>query len=385
MKKTAFCCLLLLPLAFLASRVQAQQFYVVVGAFAKESNAEKFSGYVRSLRYAATYELNKTKNYYYVYVLRTSQREAGISQVNELQQESEFKDAWLFFGSLGSGEVIAQPEVPPVVQEPIKEEVVESVQPDTATSVVLLPNTSANETTPERVVKGKLFKFVIQTIDGKPIQGSVHHVDFNRGRDVASYKADEYIDMPRPSRSNNPMSMVCGIFGYKEAVKFVNYDEPAADESVTKDTRDAWVVQFELERLKKGDVSVMYHVSFYKDAAIMLPQSKEELDELVSMMNDNPNYKIKIHGHCNGNNSRRIIALGPTKNYFAIQGSDERNGTAKELSKLRAEAVQTYLSDHGIAADRSEVFAWGAVSMLVPETSTSARLNDRIEIEIRQN
>ncbi len=384
MKKTAFCCLLLLPLALLASRVQAQQFYVVVGAFAKESNAEKFSGYVRSLRYAATYELNKTKNYYYVYVLRTTQRETGISQVSELQQESEFKDAWLFFGSLGSGEVIAQPEVTPVVQEPIKEEAVESAQPDTATSAVL-PNTTANETTPERVVKGKLFKFVIQTTDGKPIQGSVHHVDYNRGRDVASYKTDEYIDMPRPSRSNNPMSMVCGIFGYKESVKFVNYDEPAADESITKDTRDAWVVQFELERLKRGDVSVMYHVSFYKDAVVMLPQSKEELDELVSMMKDNPNYKIKIHGHCNGNNSRRIIALGPTKNYFAIQGSDERNGTAKELSKLRAEAVQTYLSDNGIATDRSEVFAWGALSMLVPETSTSARLNDRIEIEIRQD
>ena len=117
----------------------------------------------------------------------------------------------------------------------------------------------------------------------------------------------------------------------------------------------------------------------------MLPQSKPELDELVSMMKDNPNYRIKIHGHCNGNNSRKIIALGPTKNYFTIQGSDERTGTAKELSMLRAEAVQRYLQDNGITTDRSDVYAWGALSMLVPETSTSARLNDRIEIEIRED
>jgi outer membrane protein OmpA-like peptidoglycan-associated protein len=383
MKKIATRYLISLSFLFLAAGAQAQQYYVVVGAFAKESNAEKFTGYVRSLRYAANYELNKTKNYFYVYVLRTSKREAGLSQVTELQQESEFKDAWLFFGSLGSGEVIIEPEV--VQVEPVKEEVPDVVQPDTVSTAVLFPSTTTNGTTPAKVVKGKLFKFVIQTTDGKLIHGSVHHVDFNRGRDIASYKADEYIDMPRPSRSNNPMSLVCGIFGYKELVKFVNYDEPLADESIVKDDKNAWVVNFELERLKKGDVSVMYHVSFYKDAVVMLPQSKEELDELVSMMTDNPNYKIKIHGHCNGNNSRKIIALGQTKNYFSIQGSDERNGTAKELSKLRAEAVQAYLSDNGIARDRSEVFAWGALSMLVPETSTSARLNDRIEIEIRQN
>jgi outer membrane protein OmpA-like peptidoglycan-associated protein len=129
----------------------------------------------------------------------------------------------------------------------------------------------------------------------------------------------------------------------------------------------------------------MYHVSFYKDAVVMLPQSKSELDELVSMMNDNPNYRIKIHGHCNGNNARRIIALGPTKNYFDVEGSDERNGSAKDLTKLRAEAVQRYLEDNGIPNGRSDIYAWGALNMLVPETSTSARLNDRIEIEIRED
>ena len=98
----------------------AQQYYVVVGAFAQESNAQKFSGYVRSLRYSAHYELNKAKNYYYVYVLKTTVRSDGLAQTKELQDESEFKDAWIFAGQLGDKEepVVVQPpreEVPVVV------------------------------------------------------------------------------------------------------------------------------------------------------------------------------------------------------------------------------------------------------------------------------
>jgi len=91
---------------------------------------------------------------------------------------------------------------------------------------------------------------------------------------------------------------------------------------------------------------------------------------------------IKVHGHCNGTNDRKIIALGASKNYFDIQGSDERNGSAKELSSLRAEAVRSYLLDNGIENNRIKTYAWGGLNMLAGEHSTSAKLNDRIEIEI---
>jgi outer membrane protein OmpA-like peptidoglycan-associated protein len=68
-----------------------------------------------------------------------------------------------------------------------------------------------------------------------------------------------------------------------------------------------------------------------------------------------------------------------------MTGSNEIKGSAKELSRLRAEAVQTYLADHGVDAGRTELFAWGGSNMLVSETSTSAKLNDRIEIEIMKH
>jgi outer membrane protein OmpA-like peptidoglycan-associated protein len=364
----------------------AQQFYVIVGAFAQEGNAQKFTGYVRSLRFPANYELNTAKNYFYVYVLKTNSRESALAQVKDLKEESEFKDAWLFSGQLGNAEepaiVAVEPKQPETIEAPEPPAISEQLA-DTTTLAEQDPMVAnAVEAEGEIKVKGKLFKFALQTVDGKPIHGAVHNVDYRRGREIAAYPSDQYIDVPHPSKENNPMSMVCGIFGYKEVVKFLDYNNPALDEGVTKDGKGAWVVSYQLERLKKGDVSVMYQVSFYKDTVVILPQSKTEMDELVNMMRDNPNYKIKIHGHCNGNNARRIIALGTTKNYFNIRGSDERNGTAKELSKLRAEAVQTYLADNGIESNRSEIYAWGALNMLVPQTSNSAKLNDRIEIEI---
>lgn len=178
------------------------------------------------------------------------------------------------------------------------------------------------------------------------------------------------------------MSVVCGIFGYKEEVKEVDYDNPGQTAGATQDEKGAWIIPFQLERLKRGDVSVMYHVSFYKDAVVMLPQSKVEIDELLSLMKGNPKYKIKIHGHCNGTNSRRIIALGDAKNYFDINGSNEISGSAKDLSRLRAEALQDYLVENGIEKNRTETYAWGAINMLVSEYSPSAKLNDRLEIEI---
>jgi outer membrane protein OmpA-like peptidoglycan-associated protein len=381
---------LLFLLVSLAVCTHAQQFYVIVGAFAQESNAQKFTGYVRSLRYAAEYELNTEKNFFYVYVLKSESRGDAVLQLRQLQQESEFKDTWLFNGHLGTSPPPAKVELAEAVPPVPELEKTELPASDSATATAFTeaptlppPVTTAPAVETEIKARGKLFRFQLQTVDGKPVHGEVHNVDYKRGRDIAVYKSDEYIDVLPPSRDNNPMSMVCGIFGYKEVVKVVDYERPDEEAGVTKDEKGAWVIPYQLERLKKGDVSIMYHVAFYKDAVVMLLQSKPEMDELVNMMKDNPGYRIKIHGHCNGNNTRKIIALGAEKNYFNIQGSDERNGSAKELSKLRAEAVQSYLIDNGVSKDRSSVYAWAGQNMLVPETSTSAKLNDRIEIEIQ--
>jgi outer membrane protein OmpA-like peptidoglycan-associated protein len=386
--------ILLFVFISIQATAQSTQYYVVIGAFAKESNAKKFSGFAKSRFFQSTYELNPARNLFYVYVIKTAKQTEAYDQVRILQKEDAFKDAWVFKGSLGSETAIVttpvtQPDpvptesevVEPVVEEPAPEPE-ESVTVD-STAVVTVPQEET--TTPARIVKGKLFRFELTTMEGTSLSGNVHHVDLLRGRDLASYKGNEYIDVPKPADQKEPMTLVCGIFGYKEITTLVDYNTPSITEGVTQDGEGAWKIPFVLERLKKGDVSVMYDVSFYKDAVIMLPRSQEELDELVNMMSSNTGYKIKIHGHTNGNDKRKIIALGKTRNYFDMKGSDQKNGTAKELAKLRTEAVRDYLVEHGIDKSRMELMAWGGLNMLVGENTASAKLTDRIEIEILED
>jgi outer membrane protein OmpA-like peptidoglycan-associated protein len=396
----------------LVSAAYAQHYYVIVGAFAIESNAQKFTGYVRSHHYNGAYEMYVAKNLFYVYVMKSTDHDQAIQLAKNLQTDSEFKGAWVFKGILGNEaevkqlvteitqpntlikdsvaetakKIITDKPVPTEVLEPVDSAANKKTEPAIENLPVAVnePTKVSDPVTADeipRVIKGKLFKFAIETPDGRPLHADIHQVDYSRGRDVATFKGNQYIDVLNPMK-NNPMTLVCGVFGYKEVVKEIDYTDPGVVPDVSKDEHGAWIVPYKLERMKKGDISVMYNVTFYKDAVVMLPVSKPEMDELVNMMKDNPNYKIKIHGHCNGANARRIIALGPTKNYFDVKGSNEIKGTAKELTKLRAEAVQSYLADNGIDKRRTEIYAWGALNMLVDEHSNSARLNDRIEIEI---
>lgn len=376
---------------FISTQALAQQYYVVIGAFAIESNAKKFTGYARNQRYDAEYRLRPNRNLFYVYVLKTTSRKEAYAQTVSLQTNTEYKDAWTYYGVLGDDSPrepkpvpVKQPveTTPEVVIQPVeekKQEVkFEEVVPEPVKEVVI----SEPEVLKPR---GKFFTFQIATSDGRLVPGEVHYVDRAQGRDIATYKSGEMVDVSKPA-DDRPMTVVCGIFGFKEVVKVIDYNDPSITEGASQGSKGEWIISYQLERMKKGDVSVMYNVSFYKDAVVMLPSAKTELDELVNMMNLNPKYKIKIHGHSNGNyNKRKIIALGKPKNYFEMRGSDEKNGSSKELSKLRAEAVQSYLMEHGIDKKRTELFAWGGTNMLVGENSASAKLNDRIEIEILED
>lgn len=367
-----------LLLAVVTGACAQQYYYVVIASYADEDHADKYMGYARSKQYDAQRMLNETNKLWYVYVLKTTNREDAILETKRLQQLTEFKDTWLYGGT---------PNALPEDTEKKDEEIARALPEEKPATAPATADSSATTTTDaldaEKIkVKGKLFKFRVQTTAGEPVDfAEVHDVDYRRGRDLATFKADKYVDILKPAKRGQ-MTVVCGIFGYKEVVRKIDYTDPAAAEGVSQDERGAWIIPFTLERMKKGDVSVMYHVSFYKDAVIMLPASKLELDELVSMMKSNPNYLIKIHGHSNGNNKRKIIDLGKAKNYFSVTGSYQHEGSSKELSRLRAEAVRRYLSENGVERDRSSIYAWGGLNMLVPENSTSAKLNDRIEIEI---
>lgn len=217
----------------------------------------------------------------------------------------------------------------------------------------------------------------------KKVDGEVDLVNEN-GKKMASYKGNELTQVMRADASGN-IILACEVLGYRKLLFKLNYDNPFLTEGVTRGDNEEAIVPFGLVRLQKGDIAVMYNVYFFKDAAIIRPESRYEINNLLIMMNENSAYKIMIHGHTNGNASGKIITHGDSKNYFSLTDTKDGHGSAKKLSEERAEVISAYLIDQGIGPERMEVKAWGGKRPLYDKNHSLAQSNVRVEIEIVEN
>ena len=108
---------------------------------------------------------------------------------------------------------------------------------------------------------------------------------------------------------------------------FLNHQEQLRVEPVTES--EEYVLQFPLANIA---APVLIENIFYDfDKATLRPESATALDELVKLLNENPNVTIELSAHTD------------------YKGSDQYN---ERLSQRRAESVVGYLIDHGIATDR---------------------------------
>jgi outer membrane protein OmpA-like peptidoglycan-associated protein len=165
----------------------------------------------------------------------------------------------------------------------------------------------------------------------------------------------------------------------------ISYPNPILGEEA-EISGDFYMVNFEMVRLQKGDISVLYNVYFYNDAAIMLPESKYELNQLLNMLVENPTIKIILHGHSNGNARGKIITMGSGKDYFSLtKDVKTSNGSARELSNQRAIIIRDWLLANGITADRVTVKPWGGKRMLHDKNGVNAKKNIRVEVEVMED
>ena len=105
--------------------------------------------------------------------------------------------------------------------------------------------------------------------------------------------------------------------------------EPASESCDT-------VLQFPLASIM---TPVLIDNIFYDfDRATLRPESKTSLDELVKLLNENPNITIELSAHCD------------------YKGSAAYN---KQLSQRRAESVVNYLIEKGIARERLTPVGYG--------------------------
>jgi outer membrane protein OmpA-like peptidoglycan-associated protein len=369
--------------------------YVVIGAFSVPKNAIEFTEEARKHQLPAEYSINPLRNLFYVYVLQTPSRQVAIEEAKKLRQRPPYLDAWVFSGLLGENQpkgndgkpivgkdIVEIEEVqdqPPVVDNnPLQPKEKEKV-PDTV-ATKLRPAAQTNEVE----LGTKKIRFIITTqADGAEIQGDIDVMDWDKAspKKVASYRSNEPINMRLMNTSGN-VSFDCEVFGYRKISLKANLKNIAAVEGATVNGEEI-LIPFQLDRLKKGDNQIMYNVYFYNDAAIMRPESKNEINALLSMMRKNPNYKIRIHGHTNGNQRGKIISMGASQNFFALTGDIKNSvGSAKKLSEERAKVVRQYLINQGIEPNRLEIKAWGGSRPIYDKNHAKAYSNLRVEIEI---
>ncbi len=115
---------------------------------------------------------------------------------------------------------------------------------------------------------------------------------------------------------------------------FLNHKEEIHVDSV-KESK-VYDLQFPLASIS---APVLIDNIFYDfDKATLLPESKNALDSLILMLNENPNITIELSAHTD------------------YRGAEAYN---KKLSQKRAESVVNYLINHGIAADRLTAVGYG--------------------------
>lgn len=115
---------------------------------------------------------------------------------------------------------------------------------------------------------------------------------------------------------------------------YLNHKEELRVDSVEESKE--YVLQFPLASIR---VPVMIDNIFYDyNKATLRPESETALDELVKLLEENPNVTIELSAHCD------------------YVGSQNFN---KPLSQRRAESVVNYLVEHGIKRDRLTPVGYG--------------------------
>ncbi|MFN8843456.1 MAG: OmpA family protein [Chryseotalea sp.] len=415
---------LLALLAWLCGKLSAQTtnelpagYYVVVAAYdnQREEYAALYTETLKAKNYQASYGFNKTKNLFFVYIDQKGNLKDALQSMYRVRKESSFEGAWVRVvpGIIGQSAEPPKPVITPEVlaktgDVPVKEEKRESKKEEkketanivdvplkeeqpvvTETKVeeqaTIEPEEKIIQHTPMTLGNSEIFLSLFNASNNRIVDGEVTIVDAERGRVLKTVKGNEYTTLPDPKSTSGKLLMICDVFGYRKLQHEVNFKNPQADTVNYYFQRMglSFVVTFDLVRYRKGDIQTLSHVYFFNDAAIMLPESLYEVNVLLQMMTENPNMKVRLRGHTNGNYHGKIVKMGPDKSFFALtKQSVSVVGSAKQLSYERAEIIKEYLLTKGIAADRIEVKGYGGKKPLFDKHGANAKKNVRVEVEV---
>lgn len=368
---------------------------MVVGAYAKtrENVAQNYVEVLKLKGHQADYGFNSSRGLYFVYLKYFNDLRESLRDMAKTRKQGEFTDAWV---RVVPGDIIpiakATPTEKPTEQEPVKDAPVTVVQPAEKPVEVAPPGDGIVVTDNPAIVQHEhmtlgnteVFLSLYNGTNSRIVDGDVQVIDTDRTRLMTKVKGNEYLILPDPKSKSGQLTLVCEAFGYRKIQQEINYPLPLAD--TIKPNIDLMgttiVINFDLVRYRKGDIATLFNVYFFNDAAVMRKESEYELNNLLQLMQENPKYKIRLHGHTNGNYHGKVITMGDSKNFFSLEGSKSSTASAKDLSYSRADVIKQYLVANHIDASRMEIKAWAGKRPIYDKHSVNAQKNVRVEVEI---
>ncbi len=165
----------------------------------------------------------------------------------------------------------------------------------------------------------------------------------------------------------------CNVIGYK------NFEQSTIISSIVVGELNTYEIT--LTPYRAHENFVLRNIYFHPNTPVFKTQSSNELAELYSYMKNNSAVIISIEGHTNSN---RYISKDDKRT--RIGGEWAFHGTAKKLSKKRAEEVKIFLTKKGIDATRINTKGWGGRKELYPDATTlsESMKNMRVEIHIEK-
>jgi len=378
--------------------------YVIIGVFRILDNAIRYTDRANKQNFSAGYTQNPKNGLYYVYLFHSTEPKKAQAFMMKVRLETEYKEAWVFKGSLGvpvtDTPVTQTPETKEPVTEPIKEPAKDSVatqptqQPKDSTAVTEQPVVekpkvdSTATTTMEPHPAGKPFFFKLVSADTQePVVGEIHIYEPNSASQVyQAFPANQVVYLPAPKDPSQVYAIATLSAGFQEMRRSVNYADPATSSAETGGHGES-IIALPVVHVKMGDYIEFKDVRFFQNSVMLRQESQEELDGLAELLKENPRYKINIHAHCNGTQNRNIIARDKdSKEFFGDQhsGKTRKTVTDKELTELRAQLVKDYLVLQGVSAKRIATKGEGGTTLIYPVNSTLSNRNDRIEVEVKR-
>lgn len=360
----------------------------MIGTFASEQVARQFATTVRKEYSEAAFKFDPDKNVYYVHVMETDRYKLAAAFRENIQEEAGFANAWILtdfqsgtsasYTDGGNSAIELQMYTGTTVLLSSADKSIISIN---KTVRVKKDEADLNTVTKQGGADIPL-TFSATTRTGQEVAGKV--VMLKDGKELSSFKTKEVVSLGG-NQHNRAFTLICQVPGFSPEVRVINLDEVGSLPDVYQNDDGVWEIRFHVVRMKEDEIPLLYNKLFYEEASILRDESKEIVELLATVMKSNPGWKIVIDSHCNPLSDGKMLVAGRTKEYFAIEDAVEKSGTAKHLTRSRAETLRECLAALGIDKSRITVMGWGDLDPLVRGAEADVTVNDRIEIRLVSN